>query len=240
MESRKKVLLVDDVKLFLEMTRSFFSRENFQITVAGSGTEALQVLKPLRPNLVIVDLHMPEIDGAEVCRRIKADPDLSSIPVIMVTGSETEEDRRRCSEAGCDALLSRPLNRRLLLNTTRQFLEVAERVAPRVRTRMLVHYGVENRKTLHDYSVNLGAGGVFLETTRLLPVETPVTLEFFIPGLPESLTCKGKVAWVNPPRSKVKPELPVGIGIVFVDLSPRDGESIQEFVRQEGLEGGCL
>ena len=233
MEQRKRILLVDDVRLFLEMEKSFFSREQVEITVARNGAEALRALQALKPHLVIMDLHMPVMDGAETCRRIKQDPAFFTVPVILTTADESPDQLERCRAAGCDAVVAKPLNRQQLLQVARRFLELAERATPRIGTRMLVHYGVADQQTLHDYSVNIAAGGLFLETAQPLPIETPLTLEFFIPGAAETVRCKGRVAWINTAQSRTKPDLPCGFGIQFSDMTPRDAQAIREFIHLE-------
>ena len=229
METRKRVLLVDDIRLFLEMERSFFSRDQVEIAVARDGAEALQAAQVLRPHLVIMDLHMPVMDGAEACWRIKQDPALAAIPVVLMTEDDSAAEQERCLVAGCDAILPKPLKRRQLLRTARKFLQVAERAAVRVPSRMLVHYGIDEQQTLHDFSVNLAAGGLFLATAQKIPLDTPLTLEFFIPGASTTIRCRGRVAWTNPSEKPAKPELPGGFGVQFFDLSPEDAESIQAF-----------
>jgi len=229
----KKILLVDDVKFFLDMEKSFFARENIQVTTTQSAREAVRLMRALRPNLVIMDLHMPEMDGATCCRLIKSDPDLFTTPVILITDDENQNELERCRKAGCDEVISRPLNRHRLRQVAREFLEIAERATPRVKIRMLVHYGVENEKTLHDYSVNISAGGIFLETPHAMPVDTPVTLEFFVPGAEESIRCKGRVTWLNAALSKTKEDLPAGVGIAFEDIPAAASQRIREFIHAE-------
>jgi len=230
---QKKVLLVDDVKLFLEMAKSFLNRENLQMTVAANGREALKVMRAVRPDLVIMDLHMPELDGAAACREIKTDPLLGSVPVVLLADQGREDEVRLCEEAGCDALIGKPFRRSQLLEVTRRFLAVVDRGAPRLATRLLVRYGTKNQQQLHDYSLNLSVGGLFLECALPLPVETPVSLEFIIPGAGEPVTCKGRVAWVNTADGPTKPDLPTGLGLQFTDLSPEDQGVIRDFMRRE-------
>lgn len=121
-----KLLLVDDVELFLELERSFLSREIFEIVTARSGREALEKVRRVRPDLVLLDLFMPEIDGAEVCRSLKADPDTRNIPVIMTTSEPQEEPdiRKRCFEAGCDDFIPKPLRREELLKVIGDALQL--------------------------------------------------------------------------------------------------------------------
>lgn len=234
---QKKVLLVDDVKLFLEMAKSFLSREQISMTVAANGNEALKVMRASRPDLVIMDLHMPELDGAECCRQVKADPVLGSIPIVLVDARGRDAELKLCRDAGCDALLTKPFRRTDLLEVTRRFLAVVDRGTPRVQTRLLIRYGNENQQ-LHDYALNLSVGGFFLETDTVLANETPIGLEFLVPGSPDPVICKGRVSWVNAADSPTKKDLPPGLGIHFHDLRAEDEMTIREFIRSECRVGG--
>lgn len=232
---QKRVLLVDDVRLFLEVTRSFFSRDKVQMTTASNGLEALKSVRALRPDLIIMDLNMPEMDGAASCRAIKADPELARIPVILLFDGSDRSGEERCRQAGCDATLSKPCHRQRLLEVARNFLKVPVRIAPRVPIRLLVRYGVEDQRTLHDYTVNFSAGGIFLATALILPVETPVTLEFLVPGTEMPVICKGRVAWINPAGEPIKGDLPAGLGLQFVDVTPKDQQIIGSYLEKETL-----
>lgn len=235
MTQRKTILLVDDVRLFLEVERSYLDREDCQVVVAMSGKEALKTARYMRPDLIIMDLEMPEMDGAQCCMELKEDPDLWMTPVVLVSDSAPEK-LERCREAGCDEVLTRPLNRRELLEMARRYLRLAGRAKPRKPARVLVRYGVEDQLTLHDYTINLSHGGLFLETGKVLPVETPLTLEFIVPGSEEAIVCKGRVAWINHggPLSP-KPNLPSGFGVEFNDLSFGDLERMTMYLKDEGL-----
>ncbi|PLX92127.1 MAG: hypothetical protein C0621_10265 [Desulfuromonas sp.] len=235
MEIPKKILLVDDVKLFLDMERSFLNRERVQVTTATSGEEALKILRATRQHLVLMDHLMPGLDGASCCRQIKQDPALFTTPVVLITDGLPPEEVELCRGSGCDDIIQKPLNRSLLLEVVRRFLKLADRATPRVKSRMLVHYGLKERKTLHDYSVNLSAGGLFIETRVPLPLESIITLEFFLPGAEKTVCCKGKIVWINAEGSPFNPALPPGLGIEFLDLCRHDERRIQEFVLGECL-----
>jgi len=232
---RKKVLLVDDVRLFLEMAKSFLSRESLQPTFATDGREALKVMRASRPDLVVMDLHMPKLDGASACREIKQDPVLGNVPVVLLAARGRQDEADLCRESGCDALLEKPLRRVQLLETVRRFLDVAERATPRLETRMLVRYGTGREMLLHDYSLNLGVGGLFLVTKEPVPVTSRLKLEFLVPGGEIPVRCEGEVAWVNPTASTVNPGLPAGLGIRFTSLGAADEEQLRNFLRRERM-----
>jgi uncharacterized protein (TIGR02266 family) len=229
----KKVLLVDDVRLFLEVTKSFFSRENLQLTIAQGGLEALKAARALRPDLVIMNRKLRDLSGDECCRRIKADPEIGSTPVILLVDEKDTDGERCCREAGCDHQLRKPFQRQQLLDLARACLQLPTRATPRLQARMLLRYGVENRHQLHDYSVNLSVGGLFLETGEMLPIDSLLTLEFLLPGGDEPITAKGQVTWINPAADPVNPDLPAGFGVRFLELETGDEWLIRNFLQSE-------
>jgi len=232
---RKKVLLADDIELFLELEKTFFRRENFELLVARNGTQALEVARAQRPDLVLMDLNMPEMDGDECCRRIKSDPQLRETPVVIVTQAGREEDLQKCRAAGCDEILLKPINRHLFVETARRLLAVSDRAQPRVSARLRVTYGSGDR-ALTDYTINISTGGLFLETAAPLPPETPLALEFDLPQQSRLIRTRGRVAWVNGPDAPKKPSLPPGMGIQMLDLSLDDLHAIRDYIKERCLD----
>lgn len=236
MESRRwKVLLADDVELFLELERTFLQREDFDLLVARDGREALETIRAERPDLVLLDLYMPELDGPEVCRAVKSDPALRATPVIMVTHGGRDEERLRCAEAGCDAIVTKPINRHAFLATVRGHLRIVERDAHRVPARMLVRFGPEGGRILTDYTVNLSTGGIFLETAHQFEVDEPLQVSFVLPERVAELRCRARVAWVNQEERRLKPTLPPGMGIQFLDLSGAERAEVLAYVKRKLL-----
>src|SRR5512144_2241892 len=93
--ARPKILLVDDSRLFIEMEKEFLQPCAVMIYTARDGREALELVRMVRPDLIYMDLHMPEMDGAECCAALKADPDMKCIPVVMVVTMEQDDDLLR-------------------------------------------------------------------------------------------------------------------------------------------------
>ncbi|MGI9589867.1 MAG: PleD family two-component system response regulator [Myxococcota bacterium] len=105
-----RVLVVDDVRASLAMLESQLLSEYLEVATASSGSEALQILPRFRPDVVLLDVVMPGMDGFEVCRRIKSTPETSHVPVVMVTGRDTPELRVRALEVGAEDFLSKPVD----------------------------------------------------------------------------------------------------------------------------------
>jgi len=230
---RKKVLLADDVRLFLEVTKSFFNREKLQLTITRGGLETFKAARALRPDLVIMNLQMRDLRGDECCRRIKADPEIGSTPVILVLDEKESAGEATARESGCDHLLKKPFQRQQLLELTRSCLQVATRATPRQQARMLVRYGADNQTQLHDYTVNLSIGGIFLETRQILPVKTQLVLEFIVPGGDNPMVARGQVSWINSGAEPVNPDLPPGFGVHFLDMEREKERLIRNFLQEE-------
>lgn len=127
---KTKLLLVDDVELFLDLQKSFLNRETFEIFTARSGPEALEKIQQNTPDLVILDLFMPGMDGDDVCREIKRNPLTRDIPVVMTTSEGAEDSKNRCLQAGCDGFLPKPLKRAALLHIIEEALNLAKEITP--------------------------------------------------------------------------------------------------------------
>jgi uncharacterized protein (TIGR02266 family) len=236
--SKKKILLVDDVELFRALERTFFRREEFDLIEAKTGQQALDLALSEQPDLILMDLYMPEMDGDEACRRLKARPETAAIPVIMVTQAGRDAELARCQAAGCDDVVLKPINRAQFLEVSRRHLELVERVAERYPAKLEVCYGATADQKLTDFSVNISTGGLFLETTHPLPPDTPLTLQINLPNRSGPLRCSARVAWVNEPENPLKAALPPGVGLQFVDLSLEDMHQLRDFLIKE-LAGGA-
>jgi uncharacterized protein (TIGR02266 family) len=235
--NKKKILLVDDVRLFLEQEMSLLSRYDFEVLVAHNGVEALKIIMQEMPDLVFMDLYMPGMDGDRCCHTIKSDEKLRHIPIIMVTQGANDEDFERCWQAGCDDIIAKPINRHYFLAVAKRHLNVQLRNFPRYAARLRITYrcGADPDRVLADYTVNLSTGGIFIETTDFLPVDTPLNIEFILPEDGRIIKCSGRVAWLNHPESIKNKNLPVGMGIQFINLSLDDMDSIRHFIKNQDL-----
>ncbi len=104
-----RILLVEDDALSRDMAARRLRSRGFAVDLAGDGREALQRVDLHRPDLIVLDLGLPFLDGWEVIRRLKADPRTRDIPVVVLTAYTTPQDEARAVEAGCDAFLTKPL-----------------------------------------------------------------------------------------------------------------------------------
>ena len=122
--NRVSILIVDDHEVVRNGIRSYLETvtQFHVIGEAASGEEALKLVSEHIPDIVLLDLIMPGMDGVETTRRIKADPALRDIPVIAVTSYALSGDETKARAAGCDAYIAKPFSPRLLLAKVREFL----------------------------------------------------------------------------------------------------------------------
>ncbi len=125
MTSTGRILVVDDVARNIRLLEALLTPEGYELISAGSGTEALERVADGSPDVVLLDIRMPDVDGYEVCRRIRADPERAFLPIIMVTSAEDEE-RIRALDAGADDFVAKPLNPPELLARVRSLIRIKQ------------------------------------------------------------------------------------------------------------------
>jgi two-component system cell cycle response regulator DivK len=118
----KRILVVEDQEDNRQILRDLLASADFEMDEAENGQEALEVLAKQRPDLILMDIQLPIMDGYECTRRIKADPNLKDIPIIVVTSYALSGDEGKARAAGCDAYVTKPYSPRQLLAKIREFL----------------------------------------------------------------------------------------------------------------------
>ena len=119
----KTILVVEDQEDNRQILRDLLGSAGFRMIVAHDGEQAVTVARSERPNLILMDIQLPILDGYEATRSIKRDPELKHIPVIAVTSYALSGDEERAREAGCDGYVAKPYSTRHLLAKIGQFLE---------------------------------------------------------------------------------------------------------------------
>jgi two-component system cell cycle response regulator DivK len=122
---KKTVLIVEDNELNMKLFGDLLEAHGYATLKTGNGIEAIELARAHHPNLIIMDIQLPEVSGLDVTRWIKEDEDLRSIPVIAVTAYAMKGDEERIREGGCEAYLSKPISVAKFLETVRTYLNAA-------------------------------------------------------------------------------------------------------------------
>jgi two-component system cell cycle response regulator DivK len=118
----RRILVVEDQEDNRRILRDLLTSAGYEIIQAENGEEALAAAARERPDLILMDIQLPLLDGYEATRRIKADPELRAIPIIAVTSYALSGDEGKARAAGCDAYVSKPYSPRALLAKIREYV----------------------------------------------------------------------------------------------------------------------
>jgi two-component system, OmpR family, alkaline phosphatase synthesis response regulator PhoP len=121
--NQKTILIVDDQPFFITMQQNMLQRQGYRVFSASTGTEGLAQAKKLKPDIVLLDVEMPGVDGIEVCRQMKEDPELKHIPVIILTATQDPKLNERSFKAGAEITILKSVPGERLLNMLRLSLE---------------------------------------------------------------------------------------------------------------------
>ena len=184
------ILVVDDQPKNVKLLADILTVKGYSVTTADCGTRALESIKRQPPDLVLLDVMMPDLDGYEVCRAIRADPDTAILPVVMVTALDASEERIKGLEAGADDFLTKPVHHVELLARVRSLLRV---------------------KTLYDQLAQLNAGLERRVAEQVEELQRLARLKRFVSPRVGELILSGEV---EDPMKTHRRE----ITVVFVDL----------------------
>jgi len=120
---RKRILVVDDEIYMLHILEFSLGMEGMEVITASSGAEALQRVVEERPDLILLDVLMPDMDGYEVCRRLKEQPGTRSIPIVFLSAKDGRADREAGLRLGADAYITKPFSPQCLIDTIEELLE---------------------------------------------------------------------------------------------------------------------
>ena len=119
-----RILLVEDNELNRDMLSRRLQRRGFQVTTAIEGEGAIEQAKTMKPDLILMDMGLPGLNGWDATRRLKADPETAPIPVVALTAHAMSGDREQALSAGCNAFETKPVELDRLLNTIHRLLSL--------------------------------------------------------------------------------------------------------------------
>src|SRR4030042_2650729 len=123
------LLLADDSITIQKVVELTFAESEHKVVAVGSGRELFKRLAEVKPDIVLCDVVMPDMNGYEVCQTLKSDPATLHIPVVLLTGTFEPFDRDRAMAAGCDAIVTKPFERRALIHAAEDLTTRAQAVA---------------------------------------------------------------------------------------------------------------
>lgn len=120
--SKGKILVVDDEVYLLQILDFSLGAEGYEVVTAEDGEQALNKAKSEQPDLIVLDIMMPKVDGYEACRKLKQDPSMKDVPVILLTAKGRDIDRKLGLEVGADDYITKPFSPNKLLEKIGSFL----------------------------------------------------------------------------------------------------------------------
>jgi CheY-like chemotaxis protein len=217
------VLITDNIKGLLQIEKNFLMRAGFEVLTAENGPKALELARDRAPRLVLLDLEMPELDGAAACAAMRREASLAQTPIIIMSAADSPEIRERCREAGCTEFVAKPRKPADLLAIVARTLSIGERRALRVSVIFKVTAELNDRR-LPGKATNLSATGLLFLGETTMPLGALLGLEFLLPKLNQRIKLKGKVVrvgWLKDGTCEA--------GIHFTEVSEADRQTIHDF-----------
>jgi DNA-binding response OmpR family regulator len=134
-----KVLVVDDTEPNLKLLRALLKGAGYEVVTAANGTDGLATAAQENPDLILLDIMMPDLTGFEVCQRLRAAPETSQIPIIFLTALHEMEDHMKAVDVGGDDVLTKPINKLELLIRVKSLLRIRELTLQGEKRRQLIH-----------------------------------------------------------------------------------------------------
>ena len=221
----KKILIVEDVQMFVQLQKTLLNRQDFTLLTARSGQGALDAARQEKPDLILLDLYMPDMNGYDVCRELKSDPATEHIPILIITADDAEEFREMCIEAGCDGHLTKPIRKDTFIPAIESHLQIPPRRHSRVMIRIpctVTDEDGEKEGIIHT----LTPKGAFIETVPSCVPGDIVNIEFTLDDTGAKLSLQAAVRWAR----KMDDSHPDGSGCEFMDIGPEELESIRSYL----------
>jgi CheY-like chemotaxis protein len=228
---RKRVLLVDDVELFLHLGKTVLQRKDLDVQTAASGNEALEKAREMNPDIIFLDLYMPDLNGDEVCRRLKADNRTSNIPIVILTSEGDEEVRSLCFSAGCDDYVTKPIHPEVLQATIERHLH--ERLRRHRRARVSLPCIILREKERKDGTMlSLSPYGAFVQMSHP-PLPGKIhSINFLIPGMNQEMLLDALPIW----NRRISADSPEGSGFEFQGVAETQFDRISKYVTETEKE----
>ncbi|UCF80593.1 MAG: response regulator [Acidobacteriota bacterium] len=228
-EKKKTIVLVDDSQLFLHIEEALLDRKRFNLVKATTGQQALDLIKRHKPSLVLLDFMLPDINGTEVTKRVREDPEVTDIPIVIITSKGSEEQKLECFKAGCNDFITKPINGSVLKLKVDRLVNIAPRMSYHTIVKLL-----EDGKNKNDFvlssSINVSETGVLLETFKEFEVGTKVALQFYTTVSREPVVAQGFIVRAQEKGFRGAK----GYAVTFSYVSDEDRTKIRALMKHTG------
>lgn len=224
-------MIVDDSQTFLMCLGLLLTRMNYRVIPADTGVELFGLLKLTKPDAILLDLHMPMMDGLKILKHIKGDKQTSAIPVIMVTTDGHSGSIEKCKDLGCYAYLTKPVKIDKLHGILEKcFYSCKGTKREHLREKFVRRLPVTYEGKQHEfYSECLSEGGVYLRTKEPFPVGSEIELTLAL-GSAKSMRLKGDVIYEKKICGDFL-DLPPGMAVRFKGLTDDEMLVIKRYVQ---------
>ena len=228
---QKKIILVDDNKTFLMYVGLLLKRFGMQVLPVQNGLEALKIIKAQPPDLIMLDVHMDMFDGIATLRNIKADRNITNIPVIMISTDMSPETVNNCKELGCSDYLPKPIKVDKLHDSIQRvfFAGSGTPVRKHIRTACNKKVWVSYKGVKYDlYAEMLSEGGVYVRKEEPLPIGSDVDVTLHLEDV-KTRQFKGKVIYTKETFGDFS-SLSPGMAIEFFGLSEQERQDMHDYL----------
>jgi len=198
MTQTSTILIVDDEEIGREMLTALLTGQGYLLAFASNGYEALTQAKQLMPDVILLDVMMPEMDGFEVCRSLRDDPDLARVPVIMLTALDDRESRLRGIEAGADDFISKPFDSselRARLQTITHLNRYRRLLTEQAKFEWVVEQANEGFLILNEHDQILYANSKARLFLNLTTAQEELIKETFLEVAAKQYHCEPETVW---------------------------------------------
>lgn len=224
----RRILLVGDKPVFAALRQSLLRGGESKVLVAASGGEGLRVALTAAPDVILLASDLPDLDGVEACRRLRADPITEAVPVILLVNNAKPRSSQRSLEANAVASVPMDIDAGRLLNMIQMVLttRLTRRAVPRATVTLGVDY-ISADGTYTGKTLNLSHDGMFIVTANPPEVGTHLILHFALPES-EPIEATAQVVWVRHPVEDHP--YPTGMAVQFLKLPPETRPALAAFV----------
>ena len=216
-----KILIADDMRNFLDLSRAFLRRTDCEIYTARTGLEALKVATTHKPDIIMLDIEMPEMNGLEVTRILRENPLTGDTPIIIVSASSRERD---ALTVGANSFMRKPIDEDEFLDTLRRYVPIKVRKDPRRNIFTPARFAVGDRR-FEGVVCDVSVSGLYLKTDAKLAVGDNVNVAFDIPLEDGSKTIEADGVVVRKGSD--------GYGLTFQHLTEGARLYLQDYVQGE-------